>query len=47
MVKILVGITKEQEKWLKVSARTLGISVSEMFRRIVDKERELNKEQKK
>lgn len=47
MVKILVGVTEEQEKWLKTSSKSLGISMSELLRRIVDGARTINKEQKK
>ncbi len=39
MVKRLISFTEPQVAWLEAEAQRLGISVSELVRRIIDKTR--------
>lgn len=39
MHRQIISITAEQKKWAEAEARRLGISVTEVFRRLLDKAR--------
>lgn len=40
MKKIVISITEPQQGWLNAEAQRLQISVAELIRRIIDKERQ-------
>jgi hypothetical protein len=40
MIKMLISFTVQQAEWLRAEAKRLGIPISELVRRIIDKARE-------
>jgi len=44
MIRTILAITKRQKSWLETQARFLGISQTELIRRLIDAEMEKTQE---